>query len=205
MRKLLGKWGAIPGPLPYAATLLLLITSSFLFTMPATAHAQIWISSGFKAAADGVNEIAFCRTSAVDPNTMASTPAAADYKSFAAACTVTPSTGAAITSTQCPKGDPYFNPKGLTCRWEPDRGVRYSICATAGSYLHHQLHTRSLVQYGSVWDKVRTAWECGMLFGSIGLLFFQSIHSMATDANLFKRNLLFYPREPLIKPAIFAH
>ena len=105
MRKILGNFGnAFVGPLLHTVPLFLLISAAFYLALPENAHAQIWVSSGFTTSQDGTQEIATCSTSAVNPATGKPSPAAADYNLFYASCDVTPSTGAVITSPQCPSG-----------------------------------------------------------------------------------------------------
>jgi hypothetical protein len=151
MCKLLGKSVEIARPLLYVPTLILLLSTAFFLALPETASAQIWVSSGFivtPSTTIGVSgitftpgnktETAFCSTSAVDPTTSQNSPAAADYKRFLASCTVTPSTGAAITSTECPGGAsgsvlnyPYGNPTGqCTITFQPQPDVTYTVTST---------------------------------------------------------------------------
>ena len=115
--------------------------------MPETADAQIWVTSGFQSTAAGPdgqqNEIAYCTTSAVDPATGQLSPAGAGYGgftagygSFDASCSVTPSTGAEITSAQCP-GNPLTYPAGsaaggnptgeCTVAFPPQPGITYTV------------------------------------------------------------------------------
>ena len=139
MRKLMGKLGgAIAGPLLRAATLFSLIFAAFFLALPETADAQIWVSSGFNSTS-ALTETAYCSTSALDPATQQPSPAAADYALFIAACTVTPSTGAVITSAQCPMnpsgvppGSPAAgNPTG-TCSitFQAQPGITYTVNST---------------------------------------------------------------------------
>lgn len=84
-------------------------------------------------------ETAYCSTSALDPATQQPSPAATAYALFIAACTVTPSTGAVITSAQCPMnpsgippGSPAAgNPTG-TCSitFQPQPGITYTVNST---------------------------------------------------------------------------
>jgi len=119
---------------------LLLISAAFLLAPPEAANAQIWVSSEFTVAPDGDHEIATCSTSAVNPNNPNQPPsaAAADYNTFLASCTVTPSTGTAITSAQCPGGAngsvfnfPYGNPTGqCATTFQPQPNVTYTLNST---------------------------------------------------------------------------
>ena len=136
MRTLWAKFGkAIARPLLHAVSLLLLISAAFLLIVPETAYSQIWVSSGFKVSSDGKQEIATCSTSAVNPTTSQSSPAAADYNTFLASCTVTPSNGAPINSAQCPGGAegsvlnfPYGNPTGqCAMTFQPQPNVTYTL------------------------------------------------------------------------------
>jgi hypothetical protein len=116
--------------------------------MPETANAQIWITSGFKAASDGVSEIAYCSTSAINPATGQASPAAADYEDFASACSVTPSTGAVIFSAECPSpsNSPYRNPSGSPAKgnptgecdisFAPQPGVTYTVNSEHGIWFY---------------------------------------------------------------------
>jgi hypothetical protein len=85
----------------------------------------------------GQTETATCGTSAVNPTTSQNSPAAAGYHLFAAGCNVTPSTGAAITSAQCPSTNLSGNPTGSPATgnpagvcsivFQPQPGVTYTI------------------------------------------------------------------------------
>ncbi len=138
MQKLLGTLGgAIPRPFLHAATLFLLISAASFLAMPDAANAQIWISSGFAATPGAQTETATCSTSAINPATGLPSPTATDYESFTAACSVTPSTGAVITSTNCPVGAwnrsyaDTGNPTGqCSVTFQPQPGVTYTINST---------------------------------------------------------------------------
>jgi hypothetical protein len=147
MRALLGKLGPITEPFLHVVPVFLLIFAAILIALPQTANAQIWVTSGFQSAAAGPggqqNEIAYCTTSAVDPATGQLSPAGAGYGgfmagygSFDASCSVTPSTGAEITSAQCP-GNPLTYPAGsaaggnptgeCTVAFQPQPGITYTV------------------------------------------------------------------------------
>ncbi len=145
MRKPLGKLGAIVRSFPHAATLFLLLSAAFFLALPETANAQIWVTSGFMvtpATPLGVSgitftpgsqtETAFCSTSASNPTTGQSSPAAAAYNTFIASCTLTPSAGTTIVSTQCPSEPiydyPSGNPTGLcSIEFVPQPNVTYTV------------------------------------------------------------------------------
>ena len=152
MRKSLGELGAIVGPLLRAATLFSLIFAAFFLALPQSADAQIWVSSGFVVtpATPGVpgiapipggqTETAYCSTSAINPATNQPSPAANDYVSFIAICTVTASTGAVITPTQCPIMNPDWIPQGspasgnptgiCSVTFQPQPNVTYTLNST---------------------------------------------------------------------------
>jgi hypothetical protein len=67
--------------------------------MTESAHAQVWVSSGFKPGSDAQHETAYCSTSAIDPKTGQVSPAATDYPWFVASCSVTSSTGTTFTNS----------------------------------------------------------------------------------------------------------
>ncbi len=115
--------------------------------MTEPANAQVWVSSGFKPGADAQHETAYCSTSAIDPATGATSPAATDYAAFIASCSVTSSTGDTFTSPSSicinPEiylgwtgsgggaGDPFetgTNPTGIcTIDFPLQQGVQYTI------------------------------------------------------------------------------
>jgi hypothetical protein len=152
MRKLLGQMGGtIAASLPRAITLFSLIFAASLLTVPDTASAQIWVTSGFMVtpstpvSASGItftpgsqNETAFCSTSAVNSTTGQTSQASADYKTFLASCTLTPSAGTTIVSTQCPGGAdgsvlnyPYGNPTGqCSIVFQPQPNTTYTVTST---------------------------------------------------------------------------
>ena len=132
MRKILGNFGnVIARPLLNTVPLFLLISAAFSLFVPGTAHAQIWVSSGFTTSPDGTQEIATCSTSAVNPATGQPSAAAADYNTFLASCSVTPSTGAVITSPQCSSGlygAPYGNPAAqCSITFQPQPDITYTL------------------------------------------------------------------------------
>ena len=148
MRKILGSFeNVIARPLLNPVLLFLLIPVSLPLFVPGTAHAQIWASSGFivtpgtpvymtgfSYTPGGLTETATCSTSAVNPATGQPSPAAAGYSDFLASCSVTPSTGAVITSPQCPlgphttEGAPSGNPTGgCSIDFQPEPDVTYTI------------------------------------------------------------------------------
>ena len=71
--------------------------------MPEIANAQVWVSSGFIPDTTGNSVTGYCSTSAVDPKTGVTSPAATDYPpEFGALCYVTTSAGSTITFPNCP-------------------------------------------------------------------------------------------------------
>ena len=134
MCKLLGKLGANYRAVTHTAALFFLLPAALFITQPVTADAQIWVTSGFgltPAAPLSIppnitftpgspTETAFCSTAAINPATGQASPAAADYDLFAASCKVTSSTGAVITSAQCPPGEyPVSYPFGSSANGNP--------------------------------------------------------------------------------------
>ena len=116
----------------HSATLVFLLSAAFFLALPEAASAQIWVSSQFTVAPDGNREMATCSTSAAEPNNPAQPPsaAAADYNQFLAYCTVTPSSGAVITSSQCPSGNKAAtgNPAGqCSVTFQPQPNITYTV------------------------------------------------------------------------------
>jgi hypothetical protein len=118
----------------------LLISAAIFLALPETAHAQIWVSSGFKAGSDAQHITAYCSTSAVDPTTGISSPTAADYYVFFAGCSVTSSRGETYSTNpdQCPSYGSFHswsngmsyagNPTGIcTLSFPSVVGVTYTI------------------------------------------------------------------------------
>jgi hypothetical protein len=152
MRKPLGRLGGSHcSALLHAAILFSLIFAAFLLALPEAANAQIWVSSGFAvtpatpSVVSGItftpgsqNETAICGTSAVNPANGLTSSAGADYNTFLASCTLTPSTGAVINSPECPGGDqgsvlnyPYGNPIGVCgITFQPQPNVTYTLNST---------------------------------------------------------------------------
>ena len=136
MCTILGSSGGVSRLFLRAAIFSLLILAGFSLTTQQTANAQIWVSSGFKPSSDGTQEIGYCITTAINPATGQASPAAADYSASASACKVIPSTGAAITSSQCPYASPFHNPAGPATAnptgecdvvFTPQSGVTYTV------------------------------------------------------------------------------
>jgi hypothetical protein len=158
MRKLLGKLGggAIARPFPHAVTLFLLISASVFLALPEAANAQVWVSSGFKAGSDAQHITAYCSTSAVDPNTGQTSPAATDYAMFSVLCYLTTSTGQTIVVLPYGVPPPYSidglghpitwgygvlgNPTALSSiEIQTQMGVTYTI---------HSYHQLNFIQIG---------------------------------------------------------
>ncbi|MGD0859510.1 MAG: hypothetical protein ABR912_09345 [Terracidiphilus sp.] len=138
---------------------MLLIFAGIFLALPEAASAQIWVSSEFTVAPDGNHEIATCATSAAEPNNPVQPPSAAatDYSTFLASCTVTPSTGTAITSAQCPGGSngsvlkfPYGNPTGqCAITFQPQPNVTYTLNSTHALEFNLDPFGTACGQYGS--------------------------------------------------------
>jgi hypothetical protein len=95
--------GAIQRPFLRLSTIFLLLSAAFILIMPEIANAQVWVSSGFIPDTTGNSVTGYCSTSAVDPKTGVTSPAATDYPpEFGALCYVTTSAGATITFPNCP-------------------------------------------------------------------------------------------------------
>jgi hypothetical protein len=121
--------------------LAILLGGVSLLSVPSPATAQVWVSSGFNSGPDPQHETAYCSTSAVNPQTGAASAAATDYQYFIAACTVTASTGATISSSYCPMnvetdqmfstGYPYIGTPTGTCAitFKVRHGVVYTVNA----------------------------------------------------------------------------
>jgi hypothetical protein len=112
----------------------LLFATVFCLTVPETATAQIWVSSKFTTG-PGTQETATCTTTGTNPSLGGASPAPADYSTFLASCSVTPSTGSVITSSLCPHGaggPPSGFPSGnptATCSvtFQPMPGITYTL------------------------------------------------------------------------------
>lgn len=170
MDKLLGKLGRpIAAPLLRAATLFPLILAVFLLMVPEPASAQIWVTSGFEltpptqVTVSGITfypgnktETAYCNTSAFNPATGQLSPAAADYRSFYAGCTLTPSTGTTIVPNQCPAGYegnpsnfPSGNPAGeCDIVFQPQPGVTYTVTSKHALDWIHDTNNADCAQPG---------------------------------------------------------
>ena len=81
------------------ASIFLLLSAVYFLMMPETGHAQVWVSSGFKSGSDAKHMQAYCSTSAIDPTSGQTSPAATDYPWFFASCSVTSSTGTTFTNS----------------------------------------------------------------------------------------------------------
>ncbi len=170
MRKFLGKWRRTP------SHLLLIVAYIFLY-LSVVAHAQIWVTSGFLVTPStplGVSQITFtpgsqtesaiCNTSAVSPTTGQPSPAAADYRTFLASCSLSGSYGSVFTFAQCPGGAkgsvlnyPYGNPTGqCSTEFTPQPGVTYTLTST------HALEF-NLDPYGTICGQ-GSQWDGGFCF-----------------------------------------
>jgi hypothetical protein len=94
--------GAIHGPFLRTTTIFLLLSAAIFLGMTESANAQVWVSSGFKPVADAQHETAYCSTSAVNPTTGQTSPAATDYPWLMTYCSVTSSTGVTFTNSSSP-------------------------------------------------------------------------------------------------------
>jgi len=129
----------IAAPLLHAVTLFSLLFVAFILALPETVNAQIWVSSLFILTPGAQTETAACGTYAIDPTTGATLASAADYDTFLASCSVTPSDGTpVITSAQCPGGAngsalnfPSGNPLGMCAiTFQPKNDVTYTLNST---------------------------------------------------------------------------